>query len=345
MRPGMLAVAMALAAPACAPPASPRTMAGAAEPLNKRLSGDIVGVHDPVLIRAGGNYYVYSTGRRGAVIEARRSPDLVHWRRIAPPFATLPDWVGKQVPGAHGIWAPDIAKVGGTYRLYYAVSTFGSRHSAIGLATSKTLDPDDPDYGWHDHGMVVASSDADNFNAIDPNLVIAADGRQWLAFGSFWDGIKLVELDPATGLALYPDAKPIALARRPDKASDGAIEAPFIVRHGGWYWLFASDGFCCRGVKSTYHIVVGRSRAVTGPYRDRQGMPMLDGGGTLLLAAGQGDRFRGPGHSGFLHDRDGTDYLVYHAYDAANDGKPTLRIAKVEWSDGGWPKLGHRAAE
>ncbi len=123
----------------------------------------------------------------------------------------------------------------------------------------------------------------------------------------------------------------IAVAQRPDKPD--AVEASFLIRHSGVYYLFASYDFCCRGVNSTYYTVVGRSAAATGPFIDRDGKSMLEGGGTVVLSAS--DRWKGPGHCAVLQDAD-ADYIVYHAYDAQNNGRPTLRINRLDWRDG-WP--------
>ena len=311
--------------------------------LNERLAGDIAPVHDPVIIREGGTYHVFSTGiGPGAqgIVSARSSRDLVTWTRETPPFASLPAWAAQAIPGATNIWAPDISFVKGRYRLYYAVSTFGSNRSAIGLATSATLDPQAPGYGWRDEGPVVRSNPADDYNAIDPAFVSDGRGRQWLALGSFWTGLKLFRLDPATGKLLHPGEKPIALAHRPVPAgAPSIVEAPFIFQHGGWWWLLASYDYCCKGASSTYYTVIARSRTVEGPYRGRDGSSMLAGGGTILLRADlqEKQRFRGPGHPGHLRDADGADYVVYHAYDRDRGGAPTLRIAPLRWGRDGWP--------
>jgi len=308
-----------------------------AETLNDRLTGDLAPVHDPVIAREGDTYYVFTTG--GGV---RTSPDLIHWSAAPKLIAAMPTWTARAVPGSKDYWAPDISYVNGRWRLYYAVSTFGSNRSAIGLLTSPTLDPKAPGYGWRDDGLVLMSTRDSDFNAIDPNLVIDRDGGQWLSLGSFWSGLKLFRLDPATGKPADPKAAPIAIARRPAPAGAPApVEAPFIVDHGGYYWLIASYDYCCKGAQSTYYTVIGRSKAITGPYLGKDGSSMMQGGGTVLLRADlpEQDRFRGPGHAGFLHDRDGTDYVVYHAYDKANKGVPTLRIAPIRWDADGWPQV------
>lgn len=317
--------------------AAPGQQAGRAATLNSQLSGDLSPTHDPVIIREGDTYYVFGTG--GHYITSRTSRDLRHWTAAGSVIAAMPDWALKAVPGAQGMWAPDISYVNGEYRLYYAVSTFGSNRSAIGLFTSPTLDPKAKDYGWKDRGMVLMSTPEDDFNAIDPNFIVDAERRQWLALGSFWSGIKLFPLDPGTGKP-RAGARPYSIARRPAPAgAPDPVEAPFIIRHGGWYYLLASYDYCCKGVNSTYYTVVSRSRKITGPYLGKDGSAMMMGGGTVFLRADlqEEQRFRGPGHPGAFTDRDGTTYVVYHAYDRQNDGAPTLRIAPIRWDADGWP--------
>jgi arabinan endo-1,5-alpha-L-arabinosidase len=256
------------------------------------------------------------------------------WKREPSVFPAIPAWAKKAIPGTVGIWAPDVSFVGGRYRVYYSVSTFGSNRSAMGLATSASLNPQDPNYGWRDEGEVYSSTRRDDHNAIDPNFVVDAEGKHWLSFGSFWTGLKMFQLDPATGKRMA-GSKLIPIAQRP---SPGAVEAPFIIQRGGYYYLFASYEFCCRGADSTYYTVVGRSRQVTGPYVDADGKSLMKGFGQVVL---HGDldktkRWRGPGHVSIL--RDGPrDYIAYHSYDARNKGIPTLRISELGWSADGWP--------
>ncbi|MDN4633918.1 arabinan endo-1,5-alpha-L-arabinosidase [Sphingomonas sp. PsM26] len=335
---GALAVLLALATPVGSgqDAAMPST-------LNGRIEGDIAPVHDPVLIREGDTYHVFSTGIGPAgqgMVSHRTSRDLVHWVVAPPPFDKLPAWVPGTIPGAKNLWAPDISYVNGRYRLYYSASTFGSNRSGIGMASSATLDPSRPGYGWRDEGLVVSSQPGDDFNAIDPAFFADERGRHWLSLGSFWTGLKLFELNPATGKLLHPGAKPTAIARRPVPAgAPSIVEAPYIFEHGGWYWLLASYDYCCKGVNSTYYTVIGRSKMVAGPYRGKDGSSLLEGGGTILLRADlqEKQRFRGPGHSGHFRDSDGTDLVVYHAYDKDRNGVPTLRIATLSWDADGWP--------
>jgi arabinan endo-1,5-alpha-L-arabinosidase len=216
--------------------------------------------------------------------------------------------------------------------------------SGIALATNETLDPRSPRYHWQDEGLVLKSTQADDFNAIDPNLVFDEKGQPWLSFGSFWGGIKMRRIDAVTGKPSSVDSTTYSLAARarpehPDPPKPGlpadwqAIEAPFIVRHDDYFYLFVSFDLCCRGTKSTYRTMVGRSRRVTGPYVDEDGNPMLEGGGTQLLTPNS--RWLGPGGESVLQ-QPGGDVLVFHAYDAIT-GKPALQISTLAWKDG-WPR-------
>ncbi|AXJ96357.1 MULTISPECIES: arabinan endo-1,5-alpha-L-arabinosidase [unclassified Sphingomonas] len=302
-----------------------------------RVSGEITGVHDPAIIKAADTYYVFSTTRPddGGQIPIRTSKDLLTWSKAGTVFAALPEWAKRRIPNAKGLWAPDVSFSHGQYRLYYAISSFGSNISAIGLATNPTLDPTAPDYRWTDQGLVIASSRANDYNAIDPNAYTDADGRQWLTFGSFWTGIKMIRLDPETGKAFAEDHEVRSLVRRP---TPDAVEAPFLIDHGGYHYLFVSYDFCCRGAESSYYTIVGRSRDVEGPYLDADGKPLMKGFGQVVLHAklDPSGRWRGPGHVGLLRDG-GRDFIAYHAYDAKNKGMPTLRIQPIEWTTDGWP--------
>jgi arabinan endo-1,5-alpha-L-arabinosidase len=315
------------------------------EPKALTLSGDYPGTHDPSIGRAGDQYFVFATGFApgGGQFAVRCSSNLTDWKLCGHVFDAIPDWIHQSSPGTRELWAPDVSFFNSKYHLYYAYSTFGSNVSGIALATNDTLDPRSPKYRWDDEGLVLKSTSGDNFNAIDPNIVFDEKGRPWLSFGSFWSGIKMRRIDAATGKVSTEDPKLYSLATRavpkmPEPPKPGlpgdwqAIEAPFIVRHGGYYYLFVSFDLCCRGTKSNYRTMVGRSQSVTGPYVDAEGKAMLDGGGTQLLWAN--DRWLGPGGESVLQRPEG-DIVVFHAYDAFT-GKPALQISTLTWKDG-WP--------
>ena len=320
-----------------------------AVPKAYELSGDQGGTHDPSIIKEGDTWYVFASGKdpMGGHVPIRCSTDLLTWKHCGSVFQQLPDWLTNDplVPHAQGIWAPDISYFEGQFHLYYAYSLFGKNTSGIGLATNVTLDSHRPDYKWVDRGLVLRSVSADDFNAIDPNLVIDKQGQTWLDFGSFWTGIKMRRIDRATGKLCSQDTKLYSLASRakpehPEAAPPNlpanwqAVEAPFIVMHGDYYYLFVSWDLCCRGVKSTYRTMVGRAKKITGPYLDRNGTPMDRGGGSELLTANA--MWLGPGgESVYLGAGGSPDIIVYHAYDASS-GKPSLQISTLTW-DGGWP--------
>jgi len=288
--------------------------------------------HDPsTIIKCKSEYWVFATGRG---ILSRRSPDLQTWRAGPRIYSNAPAWTTNAVPANRGIlWAPDIIEISNRYLLYYAVSSWGSQTSAIGLASNPTLDPGDPNYGWTDKGLVIRSSPRENFNAIDPSVMRDHEGRLWLAFGSYWSGIKLVELDPTTGLRRQTNSTIYALAWK------NAIEAASMHEHEGWFYLLVNWDHCCLGTNSTYNIRVGRSRAVTGPYLDKDGVDMLKGGGSLLL--GRQGRLFGPGHAGFLTDR-GTNWFSFHYYDGERQGAATLAVRRLSWDSGKWPVVERR---
>jgi arabinan endo-1,5-alpha-L-arabinosidase len=312
------------------------------------LTGDFWGTHDPSIIKSGNTWYVFATGRArdGGQFQIRCSRDLHAWTLCGHVFDQVPAWIRQQSPGTRDLWAPDISYENGEYRLYYAYSLFGKNTSGIALATNRTLDPSNPDYKWIDRGLVLRSTAADDFNAIDPNFVLDAHRHAWLTFGSFWSGIKMRRLDDRTGMLSQKDSRLYSLATRarpanPPPTAPGlpanweAVEAPFIVHHGGYYYLFVSWDLCCRGVHSTYRTMVGRSKRVTGPFVDERGTPMMQGGGTELLSGNA--RWLGPGgESILLQTPPDPDIMVFHAYDA-HTGRPALQISTIVWQNG-WPQ-------
>lgn len=301
------------------------------------------GIHDPVMIQQDDTYYLFGTG--GGVYS---STDMENWSRAYRVFEEMPEWVHETIPEFRGsYWAPDIAYHEGTYYLYYSVSSFGRNTSAIGLATNSTLHPDDPDFEWVGQGMVVRSIPGrDMWNAIDANLTFDDEGAPWLTFGSFWLGMKLVQLeDDLKTIAVTPEGNEwhtIAARHRYWKLDErdaggtdnSDVEAPFIFKKNGYYYLFVSWDRCCSGEESTYKVMVGRSEDITGPYLDKANQDMVHGGGTLVVKGNED--YAGIGHNS-AYTFDGTDYLVAHAYDLSDDGDSKLMILEMEWDEDDWP--------
>jgi arabinan endo-1,5-alpha-L-arabinosidase len=311
--------------------------------INDRLTGYLQSLHDPVITREKGVYHVFGSGGWSGKpgVTWRVSKDLIDWTDNGSPFEAIPDWAQKAIPQANSMWAPDISFYNGVFQLYYAVSTGGSMRSVIGFATSPTLDRSSRHYGWTDHGLVIDTFPGGTYNAIDPNFVLDGHGGCWLAFGSYWSGLKLLSLDPKTGKPRPGDTTLHSLAYRPaPEGGDNPVEGAFIFQHADWYYLFASYDYCCKGLKSNYYVAVGRSADVVGPYVGRDGKAMMEGYGTSVLVERPwgSTRWRGPGHCGLMHDGS-RDLIVYHAYDAQNDAKPTLRISELTWDKDGWPQV------
>ena len=296
------------------------------------LTGNIA-IHDPTIAVFDDGMVSFATGVENAAdggqLRTKASPDGLDWRETGALPGGLPDWIAAELGFTpKNLWAPMVHAANGRHYLYYSASSFGRNDSAIGVMTNDGLDPADPTSGWVDQGLVIRSRAGDDFNAIDP-FRIDMGGRAWLAFGSFWNGIRLVELDPATGKLLAgASVQPIA------SRGGGAIEAPAILEHGGHFYLFVSFDACCRGSQSTYRIMVGRAGTIAGPYLDRDGVPMLEGGGSELVKTT--GRYRGPGGQEVFW-RDGAPWLAFHYYDLNQGGIPKLYLAPLRFDADGWP--------
>lgn len=301
--------------------------------------GKLPGVHDPVMIQHNGTYYLFATGMGVTMMS---SPDMVNWNYRGPVFREKLTWAQELIKGfRHHIWAPDIIFHNGSYHLFYSVSSFGKNTSAIGHASNPTLDPEDPAYQWTDHGMVIHSLvHRDFWNAIDPNIIIDGKGTPWMSFGSFWGGLKLVRLtNDLMKVAEPQEWHTLVKGQRSPflddaEPGDGAVEAPFIFKKDDYYYLFASYDYCCRKSKSDYNIRVGRSKSVTGPYLDKEGVSMAQGGGSMVMQGNE--EWAGVGHNA-AYTFDGSDYLIAHAYLKSEDGASKLIIRNIHWDADGWP--------
>lgn len=311
------------------------------------LAVDTPMVHDPVMAYEDGKYYLYCTGHG---ITQMTSADRRHWTiKNGGVLANgdIPSWTRDSVPGfdTH-IWAPDVINYRGTWYMAYSCSTFGKNTSAIGLLSNTSLGRAD---GWKDEGCIVASKEGrDNWNAIDPNFIVDEKGNPWMTWGSFWDGIQLVRLDRT--MHVKRGCKPVTIARRhvageesaePNPTSQfagtNAIEAPFVMRHGKYYYLFVSWDYCCRGMKSNYRVAVGRSKKVGGPYLDKDGKDMRLGGGTVVME-GDKKQFEAAGHCSAYSFADG-DWFFCHGYSMEKNGAPLLIQKRIKWTADGWLTL------
>lgn len=304
-------------------------------------SGDSAPVRDPSIAFQNGTYYLFSTdpadpGDQGYV-PIRCSADRLTWKLCGHVFSSLPSWVPATLPGVQNLWAPDISYFNGLYHLYYSASTLRTQQSGIAFATNTTLDPSDPSYRWVDHGEIIASHDGDDFNAIDPNIVVDAEQRVWLTYGSFWTGIKQVQIDPASG-AVAQGVRRMDLAYRPD-SPDHAEEGSSLIQHGRYYYLFLSVDHCCAGelAQDDYKEIVGRSMSPNGPFLDAEGVDLMEGGGSILLA-GNGIWIAPGGGTAYNDPQTGQSVLVFHALDANSGGTATLWSKKISWLND-WPYL------
>ncbi|MEU4387641.1 arabinan endo-1,5-alpha-L-arabinosidase [Promicromonospora sp. NPDC023805] len=330
-------------------------------------------VHDPTVVRDDdGTYWMFSTDARSdgpvrAGVQVRTSRDLVRWELHGWALDGVPGPAGDW-SGAEGLWAPDVVRAGeagsAEWRMYYSASTFGSRRSAIGLATAPH-----PSGPWTDRGTVVASDHVDgpaglgHPNAIDANLVTERGGRQWLVYGSFFGGIYALPVDPATGFVVdapepgaLRSAPGTLLARRP-RLADGAVEGAFVLPRpdGGWALLVSYDSLA-----GTYHLRAAVGDDVTGPFRDRGGRAMTDGAagtegaveregaasgvdpwqvGVPVLASHRlagGPGLLAPGHASVLTEP-GRQLLVHHVRDADAPTEHRVQVRRLVWTHDGWP--------
>lgn len=293
---------------------------------NNGLKGNL-GVHDPVMIKAGGTYYVLSTG-----LSMKTSKDKINWTNAGPVFdkTTKFLWWNIDIPDKIGLWAPDIHYADGKYHLYYSVSAWMNFNSSVGYATNTTLDKNDPNYKWVDQGQVISYKNGGNgVNVIDPNVFIDKDGKEWLLYGSYKSGLRLVELNPKTG-KLFSDKPELIII------TSHLGEGSYIIKGPKYYYIFASRGKCCSGIESTYQIVIGRSKTLAGPYLNKEDESWVNDKYTVFLA-GDNDE-PGRGHNGFFAERD-TTFIVYHAYTRSQNGASLLNIKPMYMDKDGWPTL------
>jgi arabinan endo-1,5-alpha-L-arabinosidase len=306
--------------------------------------GDTDPVLDPSIIRQGSTYYAFSTDVAGysgnGNLSIHCSQDKVNWSSCGSVFpGGMPAWIKGKVPGVIGLWAPDISYFNGAYHLYYNGSMLHTQQTVIGLATNITLDPDDPRYQWVDRGMVLRSNTGDDFNALDPTILIDSDNSVWLTYGSYWSGIKQRQIDAATGMVLASNPTRYDLATRPGVPND-PIEGASLIHHGNYYYLFVSVDYCCEqnNTDNNYKQAVGRSTGPHGPFADEFGTPMMNGGGTVLL---QGDgNWHAPGGGTAFFDSDkGESLIIFHAHNLGKNNTPYQWVKTLRWAND-WPVIG-----
>ena len=275
-------------------------------------------IHDPsTIVECDGKYYTFGTGGGGLISEDG-------WT-----------WNGGAVRPGGGA-APDAMKIGDRYFVAYGATGGSSSHKgAIFTMWNKTLDPNSPDFKYTEPVLVATSDGYEEADAIDPGLMLdPTTGRLWLSYGTYFGFSRVVELDPKTG-GLVPGAEPVDVAL--------ACEATVLTYNEGWYYLLATHGSCCDGPNSTYNIVVGRSKKVTGPFVDNVGRSMLEGGGKMVT--GTSGRLIGPGHFGRTILEPGVEKMSLH-YEADLDqgGRSVLAIRPLTWKNG-WPVAGENVKE
>ena len=295
--------------------------------------------HDPSMIRFEDGYALMSTNNN---LQLWTSEDAYSWRDHKSTVSKIPQWAYTYAPKTEGIWAPDIFYMNGEYRVYYCVSEFGVRNSAIGYQSTTSIMPGSTGYGWKDHGHVFHTKQgADSYNAIDADVVRDTEGNYWMAFGSFGLGIQLIKLDVKTGYQASDDKTVYNIARRTSKASGGAEEGPSLIEHGGKYFLFTAWDKCCQQgpniEQTTYKTAYGRADKVTGPYKDRAGNNMATGGGTILLE--RYGRYVGPGGGEAFQDLNRVRF-VHHYYDLNGDKYNHIHIRDVVFTDDNWAEMG-----
>ena len=301
------------------------------------FTGDIY-VHDPSFIKSGNCWYVFCTGSEefaNGNAQIRKSCNGGDFSRIGAVFNTTPAWLQNVIHKTPpNIWAPDINYFNGQWYVYYSGSIWGTMDSAIGVATASNVEGP-----YTDHGEVIHSNGAlhsGNISAMDPELAWSYTNEKktdpWLVFGSFNGGIYAHKLDSKTGKFSSDDKEIYHLS------SIG--EASSTTYHNGHYYLFVSVGSCCKGVNSTYHVVMGRASKITGPYVDHNGKDMLSGGGTQITS-NHGNVY-GPGGEDVYIDGN-TTRMIYHWYDGAHNGRPTMDIVDLVWSADGWPTVGSQS--
>lgn len=295
--------------------------------------------HDPTMMRTEDGYILMSTNND---LSMWTSEDMVKWTSKGKALSNSSGWdkwLHQAVGGKHdGIWAPDIFQMDDQYGIFYCGSVFGKRTSAIGLATNSGMSFSNPSAGWTDKGEIVRTTNSNNYNAIDADVVKTKEGDYWMTFGS-WNagGIRLVKLDSKTGKQASDDKTNYMIATR----NGSGIEGPSLIEHGGQYFLFTAWDVCCKQgneiEQTTYKTAMGRADKVNGTYVDRSGKELNKGGGTILME--RYSRYVGPGGGEAFKDLNRIRF-VHHYYDLTGDKYNHIHIRDVVFTDDNWPEMG-----
>lgn len=315
------------------------------EPVFQPTFADPSVFRDPV----SGRYFAYGTTDQWSsapsslhILPILESSDLVHWTFVHDTFRPAGSAAVANEPqqpawtGTAPLWAPEVHRIDGRYVMYYTASNTAAGGSAIGVATASS-----PTGPWQDSGGPIVGPRPDGsggyFWTFDPNEIQTPAGQRYLYYGSFYGGTYVVPLTP-DGLKTAPGARPVQVG------ASGRFEGTFVMRHGGYYYMFASSGNCCAGPNTGYSVFVGRSASPLGPFTDRLGIPMTRGGGTLVLAS-NGNLWVGPGGNSIVRDAAGGYWMAFHAISQQNPYLPNganarpLLLEPVEWTSGGWPAV------
>ena len=277
-------------------------------------------VPDPTIIKVSDDsFYLYAT-EDIRNLPIFHSNDLVNWTFVGTAFTseTRPTFEPKG-----GLWAPDINYINGQYVLYYSMSVWGGEWTCgIGRAVS-----DRPEGPFTDLGMLFRSNTIDVQNSIDPNIVVDGD-KIYLFWGSF-RGMYAIEMTD--------DALNIKEGCEKIRVAGTAYEAVYIHKRGKYYYMFASIGSCCAGLRSTYTTVVGRSENLLGPYTDKQGRSMMENNHEVVIK--RNEHFLGVGHnSEIVQDKAGNDWIFYHGFRVESPRGRRLFMDKIVWVDD-WPTV------
>jgi len=335
--------------------ASARGLRSKADPVSDATYTNPVFNHpfpDPDVFRdpRTGIYYAYATtdqwGKASSsihIIPILESTDLTHWKFLhdafLPPGSKPTAYANPQPAWTQGpsgsMWAPEVHFIDGRYVMYYNANNSVFPGSAIGVATATS-----PAGPWVDSGGPLVGPRFDGSGSaywtFDPHEMRAASGQRYLYYGSFYGGVWVTELTP-NGLHVVPGFTPVEVG------GPGLYEGTDVVRHGGYYYLFASSGNCCALQNTAYTTMMGRSRSPIGPFLDKEGVPMTQGGGSVFLGA-NGNIWSGSGGGTIFQDADHQDWIVFFSVNAQHPFEPSgftqrlLMLEPVEWSPSGWPE-------